>query len=326
MTTRNSTKPRRGLVLGCGGTVGGAWQIGALAVVEKHLAWDARTAEIIVGTSAGATAAAMLGAEVSVTEMVAAQRGEAAARESVRRFFTQPPAALPAIPFGRLSPRLSLAGIRYRATLPALAGMIPNGRTDPSFLDSLIDDLVPDGNWVAHPNTWIVATELSSGHRTVFGRSGTAPTPLRDAVRASWAVPGWYPAVQIGGERYLDGGVLSTASADLLAGMGLDEVVVVAPMASDDGSRVGGLGGIAEAMLRRPMSRRLDTEVAAVEASGARVVRIHPSSTELTSMGPNFMNPRRRIAALESAATHLPGRLPVDRAPSDRRVTEEAPQ
>ena len=149
---------------------------------------------------------------------------------------------------------------------------------------------------------------------------------LRDAVRASWAVPGWYPAVQIGGERYLDGGVLSTASADLLAGMGLDEVVVVAPMASDDGSRVGGLGGIAEAMLRRPMSRRLDTEVAAVEASGARVVRIHPSSTELTSMGPNFMNPRRRIAALESAATHLPGRLPVDRAPSDRRVTEEAPQ
>jgi NTE family protein len=301
MTAHGPRNVRRGLALGCGGTVGGAWQIGALAVIEDQLGWDARTAEVIVGTSAGATAAAMLGAGISVKEMVAGQRGDPSARESLRRFFTDPPAALPAIPFGLPAPRLSPAGLHRRMVLPALAGLLPAGRTDPSLLDALVDDLVPGGDWVAHPNTWVVATRLSTGERTVFGRSDAPSVPLRQAVRASWAIPGWYPPVEIAGERYVDGGVASTASADALGGMGLDEVIVVAPMASDDGSTVGGLGGLVEGMLRRPMSAVLDAEIASLQATGTRVVRVHPSSTELKSMGPNFMNPRRRIAALESA-------------------------
>ena len=44
---------RVGLVLGAGGLVGQANHAGALAALEHDLGWDPRTAEIVVGSSAG---------------------------------------------------------------------------------------------------------------------------------------------------------------------------------------------------------------------------------------------------------------------------------
>lgn len=300
---------RRGLILGCGGTVGGAWQVGALMAVEQRLGWDARTAEVIVGTSAGATAAVMLGAGVSVAEMVAGQRGLPEARESVRRFFTAPPSPVPALPVGFPQVRLSIAGLRERAVLPALAGLLPPGRTNPGFLDALVDDLVSDRRWVPHPAVWVAATSLSTGHRTLFGSNAAPSAQIQDAVRASWGIPGWYPPVQIGGDRYVDGGVASTASVDAVVELGLDEVIVVAPMASVDGARVGGVGGFVEGVMRRQMTGVLDAEVAAVRARGTEVLRVHPTTRELAVMGPNFMDPRRRLSVLDVASASVPDLL-----------------
>jgi NTE family protein len=45
---------RRGLVLGCGGTVGSAWQVGVLAAVQRVWQWDPRSAAVVIGTSGGA--------------------------------------------------------------------------------------------------------------------------------------------------------------------------------------------------------------------------------------------------------------------------------
>ncbi|MGW5571725.1 patatin-like phospholipase family protein [Nocardia thailandica] len=298
---------RRGLLLGCGGTVGGAWQIGALAAIERALDWDPRTAEVIVGTSAGATAAAMLGAGVPVGELVAAQRGSADARDSVRRFCTAPPSPVPAVPFGAPSLRLSLSGVRERHVLPALAGLLPAGRTDPGFLDDLVDDLVPRGEWAPRPGIWVVGTSLVTGQRARFGAPGAPRASLRDAVRASWAIPGWYPPVVIDGEPFVDGGVRSTASADAVAGLGLDEAIVVVPMAS--GARVPGVGGLVEGLMRRAMTGVLDAELAALEAAGTRVILVQPGAAELAAMGPNFMDPRRRTAALDVAIEHVGRRL-----------------
>lgn len=292
---------RRGLVLGCGGTVGGAWTAGALAAVQGALDWDPREADVIVGTSAGATIAVLLGAGVGVDELLAAHRGEPGARDAVRLFCTEPPAALPRVPLGLpAAPRLVRAGVRRRLPLLALAGLAPPGRTDPSFLDALVAGL-GDG-WVPHPATWLVAVDTASGDRVAFGAPGAPPATLRDAVRASWAIPGWYPPVTINGRRYLDGGAASTASVDLLAAHGLDEVVLIAPMA---GRRGPGFGGRLEGLLRGPMTRRLEHEVTVVEATGTRVLRLHPTTAELAVMGPNFMHPGRRRAALNAALTHV---------------------
>jgi NTE family protein len=278
--------------------------VGALAAVARALSWDPREADVIVGTSAGATIAAMLGAGVGVDEMLAAQRGETGTRDAVRRFCTEPPAALPRVPLGLpAAPRLVPAGLRHRLPLLALAGLAPPGRTDSSFLDALSDDLAPDGGWVTHPATWLVAVDTTSGDRVAFGAPEAPEVALRDAIRASWAIPDWYPPVVVNGRRYLDGGAASTASVDLLATHQLDEVVLIAPMA---GQRGPGLGGRLEGLLRGPMTRRLEHEVTTVEAC---VLRVHPNVAELAVMGPNFMHPGRRRAALETALTHVPSRL-----------------
>src|ERR1700710_525679 len=67
--------PRRGLVLGAGGVLGAAWTVGALRALELSTGWDPRTAEVVVGTSAGSILAAFLSLGVSTEQMANHQRG-----------------------------------------------------------------------------------------------------------------------------------------------------------------------------------------------------------------------------------------------------------
>ena len=61
----------RALVIGCGGTLGFTWTAAVLAEIERQ-GWDPRTAEVIIGTSAGAEIAALLGAGISASAVDAA--------------------------------------------------------------------------------------------------------------------------------------------------------------------------------------------------------------------------------------------------------------
>ncbi|MDX3507816.1 patatin-like phospholipase family protein [Streptomyces caniscabiei] len=301
-TRTTPSRPSRGLVLGCGGTLGAAWTIAALHALRRATDFDPREADVLVGTSAGAEVAALLGAGVGVEELLAAQLGRPDARPELLRHFATPPRAFPPRPAAFLgSPRLARRTLRGTApALAGLSGLLPQGRGDARWLAALADSLAPTGQWVPHPATWLVATDFDTGRRTVFGHPDTRPAALRDALRASWAVPGWFPPVRVAGRRYADGGILSTASADLLVPSGLDEVYVVAPMSSRSPGPRRGLGR-AEALLRRVMTRTLDAECAALRATGTRVVRIEPGPADLEVMGGNFMDPRRRPTVLESA-------------------------
>src|SRR5581483_4590995 len=85
--------------------------------------------------------------------------------------------------------------------------------------------------------TWVVAVDYHSGRRVAFGRQGAPSASLADAVVASCSLPGWYEPKVIGGRRYVDGGVRSSTSLDLLSRLDLDEVYVLAPMACADPDR-----------------------------------------------------------------------------------------
>src|ERR1700730_8714263 len=61
---------RVGLVLGAGGSVGVAYHGGVLGAIEEVTGWDPRTAEVIVGTSAGSITAAMLRAGVPAGDLM----------------------------------------------------------------------------------------------------------------------------------------------------------------------------------------------------------------------------------------------------------------
>src|SRR5437868_11879985 len=64
---------RVGLVLGAGGAVGHAYHAGVLAALAET-GWDPRSAEFIVGTSAGSIVAAFLRAGMSGADLAASSR------------------------------------------------------------------------------------------------------------------------------------------------------------------------------------------------------------------------------------------------------------
>src|SRR6266536_4643810 len=66
-----------GLVLGAGGVVGHAFHAGVLRALEEATGWDPRTADVIVGTSAGAYAGAQLRAGLCTADLLARVAGEA---------------------------------------------------------------------------------------------------------------------------------------------------------------------------------------------------------------------------------------------------------
>lgn len=293
---------RRGLVFGCGGTLGAAWTTGALSAVRDVLDWDPREAEVLVGTSAGAEMAAALGAGLSVDDLLAAQQDKPDAPAPLRAFVDSAPGMLPPRPSARIgSLRLAAAGLRRQvAPMTALCGLLPVGRGDATRLSDLARGLAGGRRWVPHPRTWLVAADHDTGERVAFGAPGAPEVHLDEALRASWAVPGWYPPVAVGGRRYIDGGVVSPTSADLVAPLGLDEVLVLAPMTSADPGPARGLSRV-ERLVRSAMTATLDREIAALRASGVRVLRLDPGARDLAVMGANFMDRSRRLDTVQTS-------------------------
>ncbi|RMI33283.1 patatin-like phospholipase family protein [Nocardia stercoris] len=293
----------RALVIGCGGTIGGAWIVAALAALSEQLDWDPRDADILQGTSAGAELVTVLGSGIGVGDLVAMERG-AATDPVLRAHYAAAPPSLPPLPFPRpLNPSL----LRTQRGLAALAGLAPVGRGNPQWLRRLADALTGGREWVAHKDTRMVAVDVRTGERVAFGAPGAPRVSPATALTASWSVPGWMPPVHAAGSVFIDGGAASTASVDLLAGENVDEIYVVAPMASLSGDRIPGIGGLLEdRLLRRPMTAVLATEIAATAARGTRVVTICPDSRDLAGLPPNFMDRKHRRSAFESAMRTAP--------------------
>jgi len=299
----------RALAIGCGGTLGFAWTAAALAALEDALDWDLRTAEVLVGTSAGSEIVAALGSGRTPRDLLAALAGEPDADPVLARHLALHPGNVPPLPAPGL-PGLGLvrAGLRERSAYTAIAGLLPKGRGDASWLREYGDALATTDGWTSHPDAWIVAADSDTGERVAFGSADAPRASLGDAIAASWAIPGWFPPVEIAGRRYFDGGSVSSVSADLLIGRDLDEVAVVAPMTSEGGLPGRGLHR-AERLLRSQMTRGLDREVAALRDAGVRVIRVEPTPEDLEAMGPNFMDLSRREATVATARRTTPARV-----------------
>jgi len=298
--------PSVGVVLGAGGIVGAAYHAGVLSALAEA-GFDARHADLLVGTSAGSGVAASLRAGFPPIDLAARNLGRAISVEAaalVERSGGPPIIDFRPQPSWRVprpsSPRLMFRSGRHPTK--ALVGMLPTGTISTDVIGERISALYGERSW-PDEQLWVCAVDLDSGDRVVFGRNGVQ-APIGVAVQASSSIPGFFRPVEHGGRRYVDGGVHSPTNADLLADAEFDIVVIVSPMSATR------LAHGALLPTARPLhARRLAHEVEQVRRAGTHVLTFQQTPADVGAMGRNPMDAGRRAATTEAALASAHARL-----------------
>ncbi len=289
---------RVGLVLGAGGITGEAFHRGVLSALQVTAGWDARTAAIVVGTSAGS----IIGA-------------------SLRSPSGQPVASLPDdAPDAATSVR-RIAGVGVLAAAirrPWLArpvvlatALVPAGSRSTDLISVGVRRRF--GSAWPEREMWVVAARRRDGVRVVFGREGAPPADVASAVAASCAIPGYFKPVDINGVEYVDGGIHSPTNADVLAGCGLDLVVISSPMSvlpTAARPRV-------DLSLRLLWHRYVVSEARRVRRSGTPVLVVEPDVATLARLSVNSMR-GRHLDEIEERAAAATSRLLLHPANSEK--------
>lgn len=319
---------RRGLVIGGGGVLGAAWAIGALSALEEVTGTDARSFDEYVGTSAGSVLCTLIAAGVGVDDLRTHQLEGWIDHGPLAGFEWDYDEATgdgrPSTPrSGVGSPLLLRRGIRELRQLPptaVLAAFMPEGRGRLDSVGAMINHVVPSG-WVGRPGLTVVAFDYDAGVRVPFGRVGAPVAEAADAVMASCAIPGWYQPVRIGERRFIDGGTWSSTNLDLMVGLELDEVYVLAPQVSFDTDTPAQFFSRLERQWRTRVTARALREMTTVHADGTEVTMIGPGHEDLEAIGGNLMDVSRRPAVIATSlrtslvALSDPDELPGSGAP-----------
>jgi len=325
-----------GLVLGAGGVQGGAWLTGALDALARETGWDPASADYVVGTSAGSMLAALLGAGVPPWFMVAHSAGETftgavdaagrpAAEASRAGGAEYRLARLWPPPIGPGSWRLvarTLSRPDRHTPAAALTGWLPRGVLSTEPLREQVRRVTPSG-WSEHANLWIVACDYATGRRVAFGRAGSPPADLADAVAASCAIPGFYAPVEVDGRAYVDGGVYSPSNLDVLRDEELDLVVCLNPTSTLHPLRALSPREWPALILHRQSGRRLGGEAKKLRSRGVDVVLVQPVGDDLQTMGVNLMSTRNRNRVIEIARRTVAEQL---REPGNRELLARLPR
>jgi NTE family protein len=303
---RGAVAPVRvGLVLGAGGITGIAWLAGAVRALRDHTGWEASSAAILAGTSAGAVVATVLAAGLDPCDLLlyAEQpRALKAAIARARRGRAPEPRTLP-LP---VSLRLGISGLLNPNTR-RLSGFLPTGIVSGDEIRGLTHDAASNG-WPTGRQLWLNACDAHSGRHVTFGRSGAPEVPLADAVAASCAVPGYYRPVSIAGRRYVDGGIRSLTNADLLADECCDIVIVISPFSSTQRGPL--LDSALFGLSRRATAIQTAREITRLRAAGSQVICIQPTSADIKAMGLNPMERAHSRRVMDTATASVAALLP----------------
>src|SRR3954447_25378829 len=285
------------LVLGAGGILGEAWMGGLLAGLQEGTGFDPRDCDHFVGTSAGSIVAAGLAGGVdpaSRLEQLPEQPQATAEPDAPRSLLGG------ALRFGRGAGATAfapLAALALRSTAMsgaavrrAALGRVPAGKRSLGGLGNAIAQLGLE--WDSR--LLVVAVEVESGRRVVFGMPGETHLSVPKAVEASCAIPGVFRPIRSGDRTYVDGGAWSLTNLDVAPVERGTSVLCLNPTGS-----LGGATSLRGAI--GPLSRSAATvEALALQRRGAVVTTLSPDPDAARAMGGNFMDGRRRAATQQA--------------------------
>ena len=293
-TKRVRAAGERALVLGGGGSAGNAWLIGVIAgLCDAGL--DVTEADLIIGTSAGSTAAAQITsatpAELLASILAAAPRQRTGPVGSGGGRVPIGPAADHMERTSRIiGAAEDAADMRRRMSAAALEMDAASDGSGQTRWRATVAARLPSQRWPER-TVLITAVDAYTGEPVVFDRH--SGVDLVDAVAASCASG---PPYGIGDNRYIDGGYRRNENADLAAGY--ERVLVLSP-----------LGGRTRTPLDWGM--HLAAQADELRARGSRVEAILPDSDSEHMFGANAMDPSLRPPA--ARAGHDQGRSLAER-------------
>jgi NTE family protein len=283
------------LVLGGGGASGNAWMIGIIAGLADAGLDLTEVADLVIGTSSGATAAAHVRSGIPPADLFASVLAEPARPVGQSRAqVPMPPSPAMQTLFGRMRAigAAATSAADLRRAMGAF-GLESDARLGPAVAEqrrALVASRLPRQEWPDRPMI-VVAVNAHTGELAAFDRN--SGVDLADAVTASTALPGGAPTHRINGVHYVNGGVRSADNADLASGHA--NVVVLTPFSEWSGPLP---DGQFEGLRREPAwGNDLASQVAALRKEGSRVEVITPDDDSRAAMGVNQMDLANRIPA-----------------------------
>jgi NTE family protein len=259
----------RALVLGGGGLVGNAWEIGLLAgLLGAGVALG--DADLIVGTSAGSAVGAQLALGRDFDEQLKRfSRPEAAAEaDAVTGGGDVDASEMPAGFLELMDWMAEAAGTEEPDDVLARIGafaLAAETFAEDVFVGFFAD--MADETWPTH----YVCTAVDALTGAFQAWDATAGAPLDRGVASSCSVPGVFPPVTINGRRFVDGGMRSFTNADVAVGH--DRVLIVSVLSVEPGD---GADGFLASMAR---------EQAAIAAAGGTVEVLGPDAASAAVLG-----------------------------------------
>jgi len=235
------------LVLGGGGITGGMYELGALSAMDDFIVSGRKSGEfdLYVGISAGSILAAFLANGITVKEMCSSVLGEADGgfllrREDIYemrlgnllRFLGRSVRNL-----GSVIRHIRKSGepVTFLNLLAVLQQFLPAGFFSNANLERYVARALSgegrsnDFRAVRKPLA-IVATEVDTAERWIFGEGGRKDIPISKAIQASTAIPVFFEPVRIEDRHFVDGAAERVGHLDIPAAMGADLIVMINPI------------------------------------------------------------------------------------------------
>jgi NTE family protein len=245
--TGRRRRSKTALVLGGGGFTGGVYEIGALRALDLlSVNRTVNQFDVYVGTSAGSFVAAMTANGVTPEEMmrVVNQQVPTPFRDVDVGTLLRP--NLLELAWRGLRLPLQAAGFLRQVAgqlgqisamdiVLGLAEALPSGVYSTSGIERYVRQVLSDPDRaddfrLLESELYLVATDLDTCERIIFGAEDWDDVPISSAVAASTALPMVYKPVEIKGRELVDGGIVSTTNIDIAVEAGAKLLVVVNPL------------------------------------------------------------------------------------------------